>query len=105
MRVFEVAREFKIGADQLLTLLRGMGVQVRSEASAVEDSVVARLRARMERERRSGHTDETGAIEAVMEDAQVAIAKPLYEDAGFASFRCRDPDGYAIEFYWEGTAP
>ena len=40
-----------------------------------------------------------------MEGAQVPIAKPLYEDAGFASFRCRDPDGYAIEFYWEGAAP
>jgi len=40
-----------------------------------------------------------------MEEAQVPIAKPLYEDAGFASFRCRDPDGYAIEFYWEGAAP
>src|SRR5512146_407379 len=72
MRVFEVAQEFKIGAEQLMTLLRGMGVQVRSEASAVEDSVVARLRARMERERRSGHSDESEALEAVLEDAQVA---------------------------------
>ena len=27
MRVFEVAQEFKIGAEQLMTLLRGMGVQ------------------------------------------------------------------------------
>src|SRR5512146_3460107 len=72
MRVFEVAQEFKIGAEQLMTLLRGMGVQVRSEASPVEDSVVSRLRARMERERRLGHADESEALEAVLEDAQVA---------------------------------
>lgn len=39
---------------------------------------------------------------ARMQAANVPIAKPLYEDAGFASFRCRDADGYAIELYWEG---
>jgi translation initiation factor IF-2 len=55
-----------------MTLLRGMGVQVRSEATAVEDSVVAKLRAKLERERRHGHADEAEAVEAVMEDAQVA---------------------------------
>src|SRR5512142_3360750 len=71
MRVFEVSKEFKIPADQLMTLLRGMGVQVRSEAATVEDSVVARLRARLERERRHGH-EEAEAVEAVIEDAQVA---------------------------------
>jgi hypothetical protein len=39
-----------------------------------------------------------------MQAANVPIAKPLYEDAGFASFRCRDADGYAIELYWEDRA-
>ncbi|HEX9109663.1 MAG TPA: translation initiation factor IF-2 [Longimicrobiales bacterium] len=71
MRVFEVSKEFKIPADQLMTLLRGMGVQVRSEAATVEESVVSRLRARLERERRHGH-EEIEAVEAVMEDAQAA---------------------------------
>ena len=42
---------------------------------------------------------------ARMQAANVPIAKPLYEDAGFASFRCRDADGYAIELYWEDRAP
>jgi catechol-2,3-dioxygenase len=37
-----------------------------------------------------------------MQVAQVPIAKSLYEDPTFASFRSRDPDGYAIELYWEG---
>jgi catechol-2,3-dioxygenase len=40
-----------------------------------------------------------------MQAAQVPIAKPLYKDATFASFRCRDPDGYAIELYWEAGGP
>lgn len=39
---------------------------------------------------------------ARMEAAAVPIAKPLFEEPEFASFRCRDPDGYAIELYWDG---
>ncbi|MBI4408897.1 MAG: translation initiation factor IF-2 [Gemmatimonadetes bacterium] len=70
MRVYEVAREFDITAEALLQLLRGMGVAVRSEASTVEDTVIARLRARFERERRHGHAKAEEALEAVLEDAQ-----------------------------------
>ena len=68
MRVYEVAREFKIEPEKLLTLLRGLGASVRTEASTVDDATIAKLRARMERERRAGHVEEE-AIEAVMEDA------------------------------------
>jgi len=42
---------------------------------------------------------------ARMEAAGVPIAKPVYEDPSFASFRCRDPDGYAIEVYWDAAMP
>ena len=42
---------------------------------------------------------------ARMEAAAVPIAKALYEDPTFASFRCRDPDGYAIELYWDAKMP
>ena len=42
---------------------------------------------------------------ARMEATAVPIAKPLYEDATFASFRCLDPDGYAIEVYWDSKMP
>ncbi|HEU5210242.1 MAG TPA: translation initiation factor IF-2 [Longimicrobiales bacterium] len=68
MRVYEVAREFKIEPEKLIQLLRGLGASVRSEASTVDDATVAKLRARMERERRAGHVEEE-AIDAVMEDA------------------------------------
>ena len=36
-----------------------------------------------------------------MSDSGVAIVKPLYRDDSLISFRCSDPDGYAIEIYWE----
>ncbi|MGQ0813606.1 MAG: translation initiation factor IF-2 [Gemmatimonadota bacterium] len=69
MRVYEVAREFKIDPEKLTQLLRSMGVAIRSEATAVDDATVAKLRARFERERRAGH-DEAEAIDTVIEDAQ-----------------------------------
>ncbi len=75
MRVYEVAREFDVPAESLIQLLREMGVSVRSEASQVDDAVVARLRARFERERRAGHTKAEEVIEAVMEDAQAGTRR------------------------------
>jgi catechol 2,3-dioxygenase-like lactoylglutathione lyase family enzyme len=36
-----------------------------------------------------------------MSAAGVPILKPLYRDDTLASYRCADPDGYAIEVYWE----
>lgn len=32
---------------------------------------------------------------------RVSIAVPLEADSDMISFRCKDPDGYAIEVYWE----
>src|SRR5262249_34861611 len=29
------------------------------------------------------------------------MARPLCQDQSLVSFRCADPDGYAIEIYWE----
>jgi translation initiation factor IF-2 len=72
MRVYEVAKEFKVDAEKMLTILRGMGSRVTSEASQVDDATVAKLRARLERERRAGHTDLVESLEAVVEDAQPA---------------------------------
>jgi catechol 2,3-dioxygenase-like lactoylglutathione lyase family enzyme len=40
-------------------------------------------------------------MHAAMTAASISIVRPLYRDETLASFRCRDPDGYAIEIYWE----
>ena len=75
MRVYEVAREFKVEPDLLLQIFREMGVQARSEASSVDDIAVAKLRARLERERRSGTSDSSEAIEHVLDDVQTATRR------------------------------
>jgi catechol 2,3-dioxygenase-like lactoylglutathione lyase family enzyme len=36
-----------------------------------------------------------------MVKADVRIARPLYTDPDLVSFRCADPDGYAVEIYWQ----
>ncbi len=37
---------------------------------------------------------------AAMQDAGVPVVKGLYESEKLVSFRCADPDAYAIEVYW-----
>jgi catechol 2,3-dioxygenase-like lactoylglutathione lyase family enzyme len=41
------------------------------------------------------------AAHDAMAAAGVPIVKALYRDDMLASFRCADPDGYAVEVYWE----
>jgi translation initiation factor IF-2 len=53
LRVNELAGEFGISADEVVTLLRQMDIPVRSHISPLTDDQVARIRARWEREKRA----------------------------------------------------
>lgn len=53
LRVHDMAGEFGISADEVITLLRQMDVPVRSHLSLLTDDQVSRVRARWEREKRS----------------------------------------------------
>ena len=53
LRVHDLAGEFGISTDDLMTMLRSMDVPVRSHLSPLTDEQVARLRARWEREKRA----------------------------------------------------
>ena len=53
LRVHDLAGEFGISTDELMTMLRSMDVPVRSHLSQLTDEQVARLRARWEREKRA----------------------------------------------------
>ena len=47
--------------------------------------------------------DDVGDVKtmlAAMHAAGVPIVKALYESEVLVSFRCADPDAYAIEVYW-----
>ena len=53
-RVYEVAEELGVDSSQLIHILREMDVPVRSHMSVVDEGQIARLHARLERERRTG---------------------------------------------------
>ena len=56
LRVNDMAGEFGISVDEVITLLRQMDVPVRSHVSPLTDDQVARIRARWEREKRARAT-------------------------------------------------
>jgi translation initiation factor IF-2 len=60
-RVHDLAAEFGIPSEQLLALLKDMGVVVRSHMSALEGDQVAAVRVRWEREKRKLAADEPAA--------------------------------------------
>ncbi|HEY0997064.1 MAG TPA: translation initiation factor IF-2 N-terminal domain-containing protein, partial [Gemmatimonadaceae bacterium] len=53
LRVHDMAGEFGVSADEVMSLLRQMDVPVRSHMSLLTDDQVARVRARWEREKRA----------------------------------------------------
>ena len=62
VRVSELAAEFGIGAEEVLTMLRAMDISVRTPASPLTDEQVARARVRWEREKRN-RTEPSGTPE------------------------------------------
>ncbi len=69
MRVIELAQDLKVDADALLHLLREMGIPVTDEGATITDGQVAKVLARVERERRAGHKDPAEAIQAALDEA------------------------------------
>lgn len=65
MRVRELAVDLKVGTDVLLRFLRESGVPVGNPDAPIRDADVARVRMRLERERRAGG----GNAASVMRDA------------------------------------
>ncbi|MCK5482331.1 MAG: translation initiation factor IF-2 N-terminal domain-containing protein, partial [Gemmatimonadetes bacterium] len=53
-RVYEVAGDLGVDSKQLIHMLHEMDVRVRSHMSTVTEDQIARLHARLERERRTG---------------------------------------------------
>ncbi len=69
MQVFELADDLKVDADSLIALLRHMGIPVSDEDATITDGQMAKVLAKVERERRAGHKDPAEAIRAAMEEA------------------------------------
>jgi len=75
MRVAELATDLGVSPKVLLSLLRTMRISAPDKDASVSEGDVALVLARLERERRSGHTDLSAAIEAAIVDAKPTAGK------------------------------
>ncbi|HZD05448.1 MAG TPA: translation initiation factor IF-2 N-terminal domain-containing protein, partial [Longimicrobiales bacterium] len=69
MRVIELANDLRVDAEALLHLLREMGIPVSGASAQVSDAQVAKVLAKVERERRAGRKGAAEAIQAAIEEA------------------------------------
>jgi translation initiation factor IF-2 len=69
MRVIELAQDLKVDSEVLIHLLREMGIHISDEGASITDGQVAKVLARVERERRAGHKTPAEAIQAALEEA------------------------------------
>ena len=69
MQVFELADDLSVAPDALVELLRHMGIPVADDEATITDAQVAKVLAKMERERIAGHSDPVEAIRAAMQDS------------------------------------
>src|SRR6185503_1727419 len=76
LRVHEMAGEFGISADEVITLLRQMDVPVRSHLSMLTDDQVARVRARWEREKRARAERQAAPPATTRRRRSTAVAAP-----------------------------
>jgi len=75
MRVVELAEELRVSPGDLLALLRAMGIPVPDEDTAVTDADVARVIARIERERRAGNRNPGEAVQAALEESKSPVRR------------------------------
>jgi translation initiation factor IF-2 len=75
MQVFELADDLKVETEALIALLRQMGIPITDEDATITDGQMAKVLAKVERERRAGHKDPSAAIRAALEDASPSVGK------------------------------
>ena len=75
LRVHDMAGEFGIPSEEVITLLRSMDVPVRSHLSLLSDDQVARVRARWEREKRA-RAEKPAATTSTRRRRGAAAAEP-----------------------------
>ncbi|MSR23288.1 MAG: translation initiation factor IF-2 [Gemmatimonadetes bacterium] len=66
MLVAEFAKDLKVSAENLVSLLRAMGVSIHDGDAPVSEADIARVLARVERERRSGKMNTSEALQAAI---------------------------------------
>jgi translation initiation factor IF-2 len=88
LRVHELAKEYDLRIEDLVRLLREMGIAVRGHTSTLDDEQAARARARLELERRRGGKIQVGSAKPAVRRRprpKVEAAEPEAEEAAPAA--------------------
>jgi len=90
-RVHDLAAEFGVPAEQLMSMLRDMGIFVRSHMSPLEDAQVSAIRVRWEREKRKAAqaTEEPAPKKRAKKAAKPAVEAEPVSDASKPAKRRR----------------
>ncbi|MFQ5689882.1 MAG: translation initiation factor IF-2 [Gemmatimonadota bacterium] len=81
-RVYEIAEELGVESGHLIQMLRAMDVPVRSHMSVVEPGQVARLHARLERERRMSGKAPAAEVTATRKRRRRRVAPAAIQEVG-----------------------
>ena len=91
MQVIEFAHDLGVETGTLVHLLREMGISVGDPRTKVTDADVARVLARIERERRAGHKDPASALESAIQEAQ-PVSKRRRRRRRAVDFKLPEPE-------------
>ncbi len=91
MRVVELAADLRVVPEELLALLRAMGIPVPDLDAPVRGADVARVFARVERERRAGKGDAADAIQSAIEESQAPSQRRRRRKAADVVFEEPEP--------------
>ncbi len=81
IRVYELARELGVSSKEVLEMLRSLGAEVKSHASAVEEEVASRIRAEFSGVARGAEA----GLEKPLQEREVAREEPAREAQGGAA--------------------
>ena len=95
------SRWFGMAVARRLGSLTFLTDEDRFELALMDDAAPSPMPAWFHLGFRLGTAEETVALHGRMREHGVPIVKPIYQDETLVSCRCADPDGYAIEVYWE----
>ena len=79
LSVSELANEFAVSAEEVVTLLRQMDIPIRSHMSMLTDDQVARIRARWEREKRVRAEKQAAPAPAARRRRTTVVPEPVPE--------------------------
>ena len=89
LSVSELANEFAVSAEEVVTLLRQMDIPIRSHMSMLTDDQVARIRARWEREKRARAEKQTAPQPTARRRRGGCIVEQLGQDRAAAECSAR----------------